>query len=260
MSRNGWLHSFAGHGRPAPLIAGSVTFWSGFLKRLHAKAEFGTLAGLLLIALFSFAFARVASEVTEGETRFFDTTVIHALRGSSGTDPIGPLWFEEAVRDITSLGSNVVLVGIALTTVGFLLMAGARGAAWLVFASVGSGMLLIHFFKNTFERVRPEFVAHSLSQATWSFPSGHATMSAVTYLTLGALLARVQPHPALKAYLLSIAVLLTLLVGTSRVYLGVHWPTDVLAGWCLGSAWALGWWLVAVRLQRRGRVEKRIDG
>lgn len=99
-----------------------------------------------------------------------------------------------------------------------------------------------------------------MSQATWSFPSGHATMSAVTYLTLGALLARMQPHPALKAYLLSIAVSLTLLVGMSRVYLGVHWPTDVLAGWCLGSAWALGWWLVAVRLQRRGRVEKRIEG
>ena len=217
--------------------------------------------------LFSFAFARVASEVTEGETRFFGYHRCHPrIEGDrSGTDPIGPqFWFEEAVRDITSLGSNVVLVGIALTTDHSRIPVNGGGSLRRGMAGVrfrGQRDAPDSFLQEHVRASAPsEFVAHSLSQATWSFPSGHATMSAVTYLTLGALLARVQPHPALKAYLLSIAVLLTLLVGTSRVYLGVHWPTDVLAGWCLGSAWALGWWLVAVRLQRRGRVEKRIDG
>src|SRR5690606_26095037 len=90
---------------------------------------------------------------------------------------------------------------------------------------------------------------------TASFPSGHAMMSAVTYLTLGALLARLHRPPALKAFFLGVAMGLTLLVGVSRVYLGVHWPTDVLAGWAAGSVWASACWLAARFFQRRGSVE-----
>jgi len=86
---------------------------------------------------------------------------------------------------------------------------------------------------------------------TYSFPSGHAFLSAVTFLTLGALLARVQREPGLKAYMLGVAIALTIVVGLSRLYLGVHWPTDVLAGWCAGAAWAILCWSAADRLQRR---------
>jgi undecaprenyl-diphosphatase len=89
-----------------------------------------------------------------------------------------------------------------------------------------------------------------------SFPSNHAMGSAVTYLTLGALLARLEVKPRVKGYFLVISVLLTVLVGLSRIYLGVHWPTDVLAGWSVGAAWAMGVWLVALWLQRRGKVEQ----
>ena len=85
-------------------------------------------------------------------------------------------------------------------------------------------------------------------------------MSAVVYLTLGALLARSQPRKRLKAYFLLVAAFLTLIVGVSRVYLGVHWPTDVLAGWTAGAVWAILCWLAARRLQRSRRLEPATPG
>jgi undecaprenyl-diphosphatase len=117
-------------------------------------------------------------------------------------------------------------------------------------------MLLSTLLKLGFERPRPDLVPHAVVVYTASFPSGHAMLSAVTWLTLGALLMRVEPRRRVKAYVLALAVLTTLLVGASRIYLGVHWPTDVLAGWCIGAAWALMCWLAALWLQRRGRVEE----
>jgi undecaprenyl-diphosphatase len=128
-------------------------------------------------------------------------------------------------------------------------------AALFVVAAVGGGMLLSTLLKMGFDRPRPDLVPHGALVYTASFPSGHATLSAVVYLTLGALLARVQPRFVLKFYLLGLAIVLTVTVGVSRVYLGVHWPTDVLAGWALGAAWALFCWAAALWLQRRGQVE-----
>ena len=223
------------------------------------RREIGTLATLLLFAALALTFGIVANEMSAGNTRAFDNAVVRALRSDANpSDPLGPMWFEGAVRDITSLGSNAVLIILTLGTVGFLALSGARGAALHVLVSVGTGAILIQVLKELFGRVRPDVVPQALSEVTRSFPSGHATLAAVTYLTLGALVARVQTKPALKMYVLFVAILLTLLVGVSRIYLGVHWPTDVLAGWCLGSAWAIACWLVAVQLQRKGQIEKRI--
>jgi undecaprenyl-diphosphatase len=117
-------------------------------------------------------------------------------------------------------------------------------------------MLLSTALKLGFARPRPDLVPHGVRVYTASFPSGHAMLSAVTYLTLGALLARVQPQRRVKAFLLGLAIALTVLIGMSRVYLGVHWPSDVLAGWCGGAAWASLCWFVALQLQRRGEVER----
>ena len=158
-------------------------------------------------------------------------------------------------RDITALGGPTVVTLITVAVIGFLLIDGKRFAALLMLASVGGGAVLSSVLKLGIDRPRPDLVAHLVEVSTASFPSGHAMLSAVIYLTLGALLSRVEAPRRVKIYVLTVAVLLTFLIGLSRIYLGVHWPTDVLAGWCAGSAWAMLCWRVALALQRAGEVE-----
>jgi undecaprenyl-diphosphatase len=218
--------------------------------------EAAPLLSLAAVTLFAWAFIKIAAEVIEGDTMGLDRAILLALReAQNSADPIGPSWFEEAARDVTALGGHVILILVTVATLAYLVMTRKSHAALLLLASVGGGMLLSTVLKMGFERPRPELVPHAARVYTASFPSGHAMLSAVTYLTLGALLARVQPNRRLKAYLIGLAVSLTLLVGASRVYLGVHWPSDVLAGWCVGAAWASLCWFIALQLQRRGQVE-----
>jgi len=220
------------------------------------RAEIGVLAVVLIAALALLAFGTLAATVMEGETSAFDKAILLAFRnGDNPSDPIGPQWLERVVGDVTSLGSFAVLGLITLAAVGYLMADGKRHAALLVIIAVGGGTALSSGMKVLFERPRPDVVAHLVPVQTLSFPSGHATLSAVTFLTLGAILMRVQPRRRMKAYIVAVAIVLTLLVGLSRVYLGVHWPTDVLGGWCLGGAWALLCWLVAAWLQARHQVE-----
>jgi undecaprenyl-diphosphatase len=195
--------------------------------------------------------------VLEGETHAFDRAVLLAFRNPlDPSDPIGPTWLEIMFRDITALGGTTVLTLMTIAVIGFLLIDGKRAAAVLVLVSVVGGVLLSSVLKFGIDRPRPDLVAHLVEVHTASFPSGHAMLSAVVYLTLGGLLSRVEGPRRIKIYVLSVAVTLTFLIGLSRVYLGVHWPTDVLAGWCAGAAWAVLCWRVALALQRRGDVER----
>jgi undecaprenyl-diphosphatase len=220
------------------------------------RQEVGALVALLISAALLLAFVNIANEVAEGETLAFDKAILLALRTPADVaDPVGPRWLELAVKDITSLGGTAVLTLITLAAGGYLAMAGKRHAALLVLVAVGGGTILNWALKHIFSRPRPDFVAHVVDASSWSFPSGHAMLSAITYLTIGALLARVEPKRRLKAYLLGLAITLTLLVGASRIYLGVHYPSDVLAGWTVGAAWAILCWQVAQWLQRHGEIE-----
>jgi undecaprenyl-diphosphatase len=219
--------------------------------------ELTVLVLLALAAAGLWAFVAIADEVVEGETISFDRALLVALRNPSDlSDPIGPPWVEELFRDFTALGGVGVLAFLTFAVIGFLLLERRKRAALLILAAVGGGLLLSTLLKEVFSRPRPDLVPHGSYVYTASFPSGHSMMSAATYLTLGALLARVQPRRRLKIYILSVAILLTLVVGFSRVYLGVHWPTDVLAGWSVGAVWALLCWLVARWMQRRGQLEQ----
>ena len=154
------------------------------------------------------------------------------------------------MRDITGLGSMIVLLLITAVTIFYLALIRSWKDALFVLASVGGGQILSNLLKLGIDRPRPDLVPHLVRVETLSFPSGHAMLSAITYLTLGSLLARIVPGVATKIYVLGVAVLLTLMVGASRIYLGVHWPSDVFAGWCAGFVWAMLCWLAAQRLLR----------
>ena len=219
-------------------------------------AERLTLVVLGGVATLALLFAKIAEEVMEGETGGLDRKLLLMLRDPSNpADPIGPRWLEEMMRDFTALGGIAVVMLLVAGVCGFLALTGRRRTALLVLAAIAGGTLLSTALKYGFSRPRPELVPHGSIVYTSSFPSGHSTMSAVVYLTLGALLARTQSSLGVKLYVMGAAALLTLLVGVSRVYLGVHWPTDVLAGWVLGSAWAVLCWLAMIWLQDHGQVE-----
>ncbi|TPL21052.1 phosphatase PAP2 family protein [Mesorhizobium sp. B2-4-9] len=208
------------------------------------------IASLLVAGGLILGFGLLAEEVTEGDTSGFDQAVLIAFRSAGdATNPIGPPWLEEMGRDVTSLGSFVFLGFVSVAAVGYLLITGKRRYAVLVAAAVAGGEAISTILKLVFDRQRPDIV-HSARVFTAGFPSGHAMLSAVTFLTLGALLAKANPNPGVKAYFVSLAVFLTVMVGLSRVYLGVHYPTDVLAGWCVGSAWAILCWSAIQRIEQ----------
>ncbi len=202
---------------------------------------------VVLIALFcSYCFIELADEVQEGDTQTFDEWVLRSLRQESDPAiPKGPVWLREASLDITALGSPAVLSLAVLGVAGFLGLQRRRREILLILVATTSGFLAMSLLKRVIERERPTIVPHLREVTEMSFPSGHAMLSAIVYLTIGILLTQVVPGRLAKFYCLLYGMVLSVLVGASRVYLGVHYPTDVLAGWMAGIAWALGWWIIA---------------
>lgn len=207
-------------------------------RLLHKRRAL--LAALIIVAsMGAFVFLKLTSEIAEGETHRIDEAILHAFRvPDNPARPLGPKWLTSAFIEFTALGSTSVLGLITLLVIGFLLSERKRLPALLIGLAVVGGALLSTVLKTIIGRPRPESVTHLVDVATLSFPSGHAMLSAVTYLTLGTLLIREIKSRRTRVLVIVSVVLLTGLVGLSRVYLGVHYPTDVLGGWCAGTAWA----------------------
>jgi undecaprenyl-diphosphatase len=201
------------------------------------------------------AFFSIASEVGEGETLDFDKKILLALRNPADlSDPIGSRSLQEAMRDVTALG-GVTVVTLA-TTVGVLafLLHRKRWHAAVLAGTVIAADVVSELLKSFYGRPRPELVPHGSYVYSSSFPSGHSTLSAATYLTLAMLISSLEPNRGTKSMVFVLAVAMVLGIGFSRVYLGVHWPSDVLAGWCLGAAFALAGWTALLRLGGRDDV------
>lgn len=208
-------------------------------RRSHFP-EYATELAVIAVSLGLFAFIRLAGKVTDGETSGFDREILLMFRDPSRlSDPIGPDWLELVVRDITALGGLITLVLVTVAACGYLWLTNRHRLALFVAGCVAGGSLLNTLLKGFIERPRPDIVPHGTEAALSSFPSGHAMMSAVVFLTLGAMLAYSSRKKRVKIYILAWSVLLTFLVGVSRIYLGVHWPTDVIAGWIGGATWAV---------------------
>lgn len=224
--------------------------------RAEGRPDGASLVVLLILAVAVWGFFELTEYVEAGKgPSEFDRGLLLAFRSSDNpTDPVGPRWFEEFVRDVTALGGIGPLTFLTLGVAGYLILSGRRRTSLLLVGWVGGGVALSMILKGVFARARPDVVPHLMHVSTASFPSGHAMMSTIVYVTLGSLLARVHGG-ALRVYVLALAVGIASLVGLSRVYLGVHWPSDVAAGFAVGAAWAGLAWLVARYLQRDGVVE-----
>ncbi|MEC7762626.1 MAG: phosphatase PAP2 family protein [Pseudomonadota bacterium] len=227
------------------------------IAKVTQKVESLTIVVILLVAGALWAFIALAAEMIEGDLHAFDEAILMALREPGDlNNPIGGPQVETAMRDLTALGGITVLTLLTLSVIAYLLLRRKRTSALFLLVAVVGGQLLSHGFKTLFSRPRPDLVPHGVDVATASFPSGHSMMAAVTYLTLAVMLARMDSHTRVKVFLICVATVLAMAVGVSRVYLGVHWPSDVLAGWTLGAAWALLVWLVARWLERRGQIDR----
>jgi undecaprenyl-diphosphatase len=233
--------------------------WRRWLARVKPRDrwELTLLVTGIVFLFLVLAISKLASEVLEGETLRFDRAILVALRDPGDlARPKGPRWMLSAALDITALGSATVLGLAVFSVAGFLVLQGLWRRALIVIAASVGGWFLNGALKQLFQRPRPDVVPHLREAMSLSFPSGHALQSAAVYLTLGVLMMRFAHRRLTKIYCLAVAAIATVLVGLSRIYIGVHYPTDVIAGWLIGLSWALLCWTIERSLERQAGLKR----
>jgi undecaprenyl-diphosphatase len=204
------------------------------------RTETRLLLTMVVVAGALAGFAALADEVVEGGTGRVDRLILLAFRVPGHPEiAVGPRWVQEAARDVTALGGFTVLTLVSVLATAMLVIHRRRRQALVFVATVAIAQAASEVLKAWIARPRPTLVEHLDLVYSSSFPSGHSMMTPAVYLTLAGILAAGERRRSEKLLLLGVAALLTVAVGVSRVYLGVHWPTDVLGGWTLGAAIAL---------------------
>jgi undecaprenyl-diphosphatase len=221
-----------------------------YARNLHATVGIFLLIGAFVAFAGTFGFAELAEHVRKGSTLPFDDAVLRwfAQHRTAKIDAV--------MLEITFLGTATVVLMIVGISAMFLGLSGHRYSALLLLASTGGGIILNSLLKFGFERPRPRIFNWGTNAVSWSFPSGHAMSAAVAYFTVAYLAARLQKRHSERALTFAAASLLVLAICVSRLYLGVHYPSDVLAGVIVGLAWA-GFCMAtleAVQLYSRGKV------
>ncbi|MBX3000956.1 MAG: phosphatase PAP2 family protein [Caldilineaceae bacterium] len=221
------------------------------------RYEGRVLLALVLLAGGVWLFIFLADQVVGRDPRTLDIQILLAMREpGDNADPLGPPWLGEMTRDFTALGGAGLQTMILTLVCGYLILIRKYNAMLLLISAIVGAWVLNSLLKELFERPRPDLVPHGMMVYQASFPSGHAMSAAAFYLTLGVLLVRLHTRRHIQGYFMGAAILITVIVGISRIYLGVHWPSDVLAGWVMGGVWAILCWMLTRWLQRRGQVEQ----
>lgn len=205
--------------------------------------------GAIALAVASCLIAWLA---LSGTSAAVDSAVLVALRHPGNTAlGIGPAATPALMRFISVFGSTPWLAALTLAATGYIYITGRRRLALTTFGGVAGVMLLAGILKLTAGRPRPEVVSHLGGFTGPSFPSSHAMLGAAVYALLALALGEYCGNNAVRRFLCWMAAAMAGIIGFSRLYLGVHWPTDVLAGWCMGAAWALGFAALRLRGVRR---------
>jgi undecaprenyl-diphosphatase len=225
------------------------------LRDLRAAAGLVLVAGGVAATLGILGFAWVAAHVVAGRTQAFDDAALATI----GRHRIP--WLEATMVEVTLLGTGIVVVAIAAVAGAFLALTRHRASATLLVASTVGALVLNHVLKAAFDRPRPRVFDWATNVVTTSFPSGHAMSAAAVYATIAFLIARLQPRRRARLATVTVAVLVTAAIGFSRMYLGVHYPSDVAAGMIVGWAWAAfcAATLEAVQLYVRRERRRRGD-
>lgn len=233
----------------------SLSAWRDRLRRAGWR-EFVLLLAAAALCGSVLVFVEVTDQVMEGGLHDAERQWMRSLRAADDpAQPIGPRWLQHVGLDVSALGGGAVLTLMTLIVLGYLMIERRfQAVIFLLVASLG-GLGLNKALKALFGRERPDIVPHLSEVSSASYPSGHSMLSSIIYLTLGVMLARSVTSRTLKVYFVSVALALSFLIGLSRVFLGVHYPTDVVGGWAAGTGYAMVCVLAAYWLQNRGAVE-----